>query len=518
MSKNILFLLVGKNSSEHMESDIKLSTCRTTSYITRLLIKHGHNATAYKKDIDEVNYSILDGFKPDIICLQPRADKKLIEWAKKTGALIGMGTGDFIDNKAANNYIKAYDYLSFVAVGGEPYNTWVEIARSIENGECFKNIKGLVYRDGAEIKENGGNCDFDINDLNGLEVILPPGANAAEITTSLGCIGNCSFCSEKLAHKKWQGRDIDGVIAEIKQYADRGYYHIEFADTELEAPDIRLERLTKLCKGIIDLDRPIYYKSMFRPDFSRKATPEVMDLLIKSGLYQTFIGAESGSEEDLKLFNKRCTVQDIKNTVRLFESYGVYTDIGFLMFHPFSTIESLTDNINLLEDLGKADFNTVFTFYRSNVYDRLTMKIKEAGLYHENNNSWSFKENNVWKIFDYVRAYFITMRPTLDRYDQALRLQGWYYYLRKVHAENAEKIEALNAYLRRTESIKQVMSINICIWFKKLLELVKEGFDDKKAISISLSLLNQDFISEITNYLERETKKIDSILGLTDPE
>lgn len=511
---NVLFLLVGKSSSDHMNSDFKISTYRTALYIIRLLRKQGHRAVCHIRNIEEVEYGYLDFFKPDIVCLPLKPDEKLIEWAKNSGAKIGMGIGTF-RSKSANICMNKCDYLDFIVLSGEPYNTWIELTKSIESGKGFKDIKGLVYRNGSEIIENAGSYDFNINDLNDLEVALPSRNNAATITTSLGCIGNCTFCNNKLLHKKWQGRDVNKVIEEIKKYTDNGYYLFDFADAEIEAPDVKLERLRKLCKGIIALNQPIFYTALFRPDFSRKATPEIMDLLVKSGLYQAFVGVESGSNEDLKLFNKRCTVQEAKDTVRLFEKHGVYTGIGFMMFHPFSTIESLTANIDLLDDLGKADFNTIFSFYRSNENDRLTMKAKEEGLYDENIQTWRFKDNKVYKIFSYIRFYFETIRPILDDYDKSLR-QGFYQYLEKKYVEDSEKSGALKAYFKRTESIKQVMSINICIWLRKLLEISKEGFNNEKAVSVSLSLLNKEMIADMADYINHEQKKLDKTLGISE--
>lgn len=514
---NVLFLLVGENSINHM-SEIKLSTCRTVLYTVRLLRKQGHNATYYMKSLEKVDYSLLDELKPDIICLEPETDEKLINWAKSTGALIGMGTGAFPKKEVAQSYIKTYDWLNFVVIGGEPYNTWIEIARSIEAGEGFKNIKGVAYRNGTEIKVNYGSDDFDINDFDDIDILLPHGGDTVIISTSLGCIGNCTFCSEKIYHKKWQGRKIEKVIEEIKAYTDKGYFYFEFADTELEAPDIRLERLTKLCKGIISLNQPISYKAMFRPDFARKATPEIMNLLLESGLHETFIGAESGCQKDLDLFNKKCTVKDIKDTIDLFESRGIHTKIGFIMFHPFSTFDSLEQNVELLEDLGKADFTTISNSYCSNGNDRLTIKSDEDGLYCKDTNKLSFKDSKISHLFFYIYYFFNTMKDTLVRYDRVVSSYGWYRSLYGLYEKSIEKRKAMLAYYKRVSSTMQFISTILCIWFRKLIEVTKEGFTDQKAVSVSVSLINKELISEITDYLERETKKLDKILGVKESE
>ncbi len=514
---NVLFLLVGENSINHV-SETKLSTHRTVLYMIRLLRKHGHNATYYMKSLDKVDYDYLDKCKPDIICLESGPDENLITWAKSTGAIIGMGTGTFPGKEVAMKFLEAYDWLNFVVIGGEPYNTWIEVTRSIEAEEGFKNIKGVAYRDGSEIKINDGRYDFDINDFDDTDILLSHGLSSAIICTSLGCIGNCTFCSEKLEHKKWQGRKIEKVIEEIKNYTDKGCLFFQFADTEIEAPDIRLERLTKLCKGMISLNQPISYQAMFRPDFARKTTPEIMDLLIESGLYEAFIGAESGCQKDLDLFNKRCSVQDVKDTINLFESYGIHTKIGFIMFHPFSTIESLEQNVELLEDLGKADFNTISNIYYANGNDRLTIKTDEEGLYCKDNNKWSFKDSKISSLFFYIYYFFNTMKDTLVRYDGVVSSYGWYRSIYGLYENNIEKRNALLAYYKRVSSTMQFISTILCIWFRKLIEVTKEGFTDEKAVSVSLSFLNKDLLNDVTDYLERETKKLNKIISVKESE
>lgn len=513
MSKRILFLAVDPEGAGTFER-MKIYERRDIGYIAAMLTNKNHNVLVYDKDIKNVDFSELDDFNPDVICLPQQTDLKIIEWvkSKKPGALIGWNTGIITDSKLAKLYMERDNLVDFTPIGGEVFNTWVDLVQGLELGEGLKNVNGIVYREGKEIIENGGIYDFDIKELRTSD--WSSTNENVYITTSLGCIGNCSFCSEKLMHKKWKGRDVDSVIKEIEYFTDNGKSKFVFSDAEIEAPDVKLKKLEQLCLEIIKLDRLIYYQANFRPDFSRKATPQIMFLLSMSGLYRAFIGVESGCQDDLDIFNKKCTVQEAKNTVKLFEKNGIYTRIGFIMFQPFSTIESLTQNIDMLEELGKASFESIFSFYRDQIGCKLHNRIEEAGLYDNNDRRYRFKESSIYPIYNHIKLYFDSLKPAIDKYQSASDWEDWYHYAAEAFKRTGrdEQYESVKTYLDRMGAIKKSMSVNLCNWFRKLLEIAREGFNTEKAIGISCSLLNECLITETAKYLEREREKLDNTL------
>lgn len=511
---NVLFLEVNLIGSDTY-SGIKVYERRNIRYIAGGLQDKGHNVMVYSKNIDKVDYDTLDSFKPDIICFSSYTDPKVAEWAKTQKALKSVGTGTVIELEHGKGILKNRKDLDFIVIGGEPYNTWIDLLDSITAEKGFENVNGIVYRQNDEIKDNGESQAFNIKDLK----MFDSGEVETVLTTSLGCIGNCTFCSDKIFHKKWQGRSIESVIEEIKYYTDKGRTLFHFADAELEAPDLKLQRLARLCKEIIDIGRPIHYKANFRPDFSRKATPEIMDLLVESGLYRAYIGVESGSQDDLNLYNKRCTVQEAKDTVKLFTDYGIYTEIGFIMFNPFSTLNRLALNIDMLEEIGRADFSSIFSYYHANVGDRLANTAKEAGLH--NGAIWHFKDKKVGLLFFFIKTYFDIIRPIIDKYYKAIDGHSFFWCKFRFHSNRGEEeiCSIIQSYIDKVFYIQRGMNLNLCIWFRRLIELAQqEEFDIEQAIGITSSLLNEGFINEMTSNLENETNKIDSALNITYEE
>lgn len=74
-------------------------------------------------------------------------------------------------------------------------------------------------------------------------------------------------------------------------------------------------------------------------------------LLREAGLKRVYLGCETGSRRDLKLFRKGTTVEQNIRAVKLAKSLGIEVNTGMIMFHPLSTLETLQDNIAFIEEV-----------------------------------------------------------------------------------------------------------------------------------------------------------------------
>ena len=512
MSKRILFIAIDPN--DNSGQSMKIYECRDIGYLAGYLRGHGHIIKVYSEEAEKIDFSILDSFEPDIVCLPVNTDSKIINWAKakRPDVLICKGTGSTPADLAAN-WLKYNDYLDYVITGGETFYSWLKLLESIESGTGLNNVKGIVFRDGKEITETTGSYDFDINEL--ITSDLDSNRNQAYITTSFGCIGNCSFCGEKVLHRKWKGRDIKRVVDEIEYFVRNGVYRFHFTDACIEAPDVNLKRLTALCQEIINRNLPILYEANFRPDFSKKATTEIMDLLVRSGLYRAFIGVESGCQDDLSLFNKRCTIKEARETVELFERYNINVDIGFIMFHPFSTLASLKQNIELLDDMGKASFKSLSCEYTPVIGAGLYNKARDAGLLNENTLQLRFQNNAVQDIHILMKSFLDTIdKEAKKTFDGMRGNYGHYIYLMNVYYRNnmLEHYEATQSYLDRMRSMIKTVSILLCNWFRALLSIAEQGFDPDKAIRASFDLINPSLLKALADCIQQENEKIDNSL------
>ena len=65
------------------------------------------------------------------------------------------------------------------------------------------------------------------------------------------------------------------------------------------------------------------------------------------------IGFESGNERGLKILNKRATIEDNWRTIETLRNFPfIYITFGFIMLHPYSTLQDIHDNAKFLHDTG----------------------------------------------------------------------------------------------------------------------------------------------------------------------
>jgi len=70
-----------------------------------------------------------------------------------------------------------------------------------------------------------------------------------------------------------------------------------------------------IAQGLLDRKLDVLYIIYARAEFYKKADDELMRLLSKSGLTSVFIGFESADPNDIKLYGKAASVDDVHNSM-----------------------------------------------------------------------------------------------------------------------------------------------------------------------------------------------------------
>ncbi|HEX7636441.1 MAG TPA: radical SAM protein [Noviherbaspirillum sp.] len=254
-------------------------------------------------------------------------------------------------------------YADIVAVGeGEP--TIFELVQRLYLNEPLENCPGICFR-----AANGELVQTPLRMLmHNLDDLPFPARDQLElhggkleyirISTSRGCVARCTFCSAPHAGNKiqpgkgWRGRSAESVLDEltylVNKYEFRTY---DFIDSTFEDPDgrrIGKERIRKIATGILDRRLDIYYNICMRAENWSDQDSELLQLLFESGLEKVNVGIESGTAEELDLWQKRATVEDNERIIRLLREHGIYLAMGFIQFHPYSTVDTLRRNAEFL--------------------------------------------------------------------------------------------------------------------------------------------------------------------------
>lgn len=232
--------------------------------------------------------------------------------------------------------------------------------------------KNIVTRNNMSGKEP---CYINIDELvfPSREILKNKKSFVANLVTKHGCAGNCSFCSIK---DKKSIRKHESIFHEIISiYEKTNIRCFNFTDASIEDyGQVGKENLRQLCKSLIEYPVKFSFRCYIRADSFRDIESDISLLLDmkKAGFNNIFIGIESANDQDLKIFNKRATVEDNYNITNIMRKVGVDPKFGFIMIYPYSTKESLRNNYKFLSTQKTANIthytNTMEIYYNSPMY------------------------------------------------------------------------------------------------------------------------------------------------------
>lgn len=257
-------------------------------------------------------------------------------------------------------------------VRGEGEVTAVDLASALAEKRTLEGVEGIYYRERNGIFRNRPRKNIEDLDrltfpLRGSLITSSRGQDSRLpgllILSSRGCSGSCTFCSASSFYRLhgpsgWRPRSPRNFVDEI-EYLNSKFGAVSFviSDDNFVCPGRESrERAAHIAREITGRGLRILFGCAFRPDSLNPEDPEDVRLLMmlkKAGLFNVYLGVESACESELRLYHKGTTLRRIIHMLALFESLGIPTEIGFIMFNPFSTAETLTRNAEFLHRIRK---------------------------------------------------------------------------------------------------------------------------------------------------------------------
>jgi anaerobic magnesium-protoporphyrin IX monomethyl ester cyclase len=171
------------------------------------------------------------------------------------------------------------------------------------------------------------------------------GLRQTTLIVTRGCPFSCDFCSKPVWGDLFRKPPLEKVFREIEEIMSLGYTCLWIAD---DCFTLDSEYLTAFCHEMIRRKVPVSWTCLSRVD---RLTPELVDLMKRGGCIRVYLGLESGSNETLRLMNKRVTVEQGIRAVHLFSQAGIGTAGFFMVGYPGETVESVEKTFALVLSL-----------------------------------------------------------------------------------------------------------------------------------------------------------------------
>ena len=165
------------------------------------------------------------------------------------------------------------------------------------------------------------------------------------MNTSRSCPMSCSFCSVRdIWGNLWTHHSAERVVDDI-HYLQRTYGvdGIYFREDFFPASK---KRLVEICELLIRDGLNISWACETRADTT--SDEEIVRLMARAGCVGLYIGAESGSDKMLKVFNKRITSRNIVRTCANAHKYGIAIAMSLIVAHPEETFRDKLDTFSVI--------------------------------------------------------------------------------------------------------------------------------------------------------------------------
>jgi radical SAM superfamily enzyme YgiQ (UPF0313 family) len=269
---------------------------------------------------DMVMISTITSTTPAAYQIAKKIKEKARVLGKDVTVVMGGAHVSFMAQEALDNH------ADFV-VRGEGEHTILDLLSWMENGNdagSVSRIPGLSYKIGTKVYHNEGRPHLrDQDSLPTPELSLIEGWKDPvifPILTSRGCPFDCTFCSvTKMFGHRYRTRSPEKVLEDIKYYR-KAYPKswMFFYDDNFAADKKRTKRLLEL---MIENNVRIPWTAQSRLDVVRDK--ELLELMHRSGCRVLYIGLESVNPETLIEYNKRQTVEEMEEAIKILHQYKI---------------------------------------------------------------------------------------------------------------------------------------------------------------------------------------------------
>lgn len=242
---------------------------------------------------------------------------------------------------------------------GEAEMTVKELALSLSSGDDLRQVKGLSYREGEEVRVNPvrpliqdlDSLPFPARHIvrhNGYRAAIYSGDCPTAMVSSRGCPHHCIYClwPETLYGHKFRARSAANVVDEMEHVVrDYGVDEIYFDDDCLT---LNKKRVLEMCRLLLKRDVDLKWIVQSRVDTVDR---EVLTAMKEAGCHYILFGVESGSPRMLEIMKKRISLDRVRQAFKDCRELGIRTQAFFLFGVPGETQETVEETIEFAKEI-----------------------------------------------------------------------------------------------------------------------------------------------------------------------
>lgn len=257
---------------------------------------------------------------------------------------------------------------------GEGEHGFRELCQRLAAGQDIAGIPGLSFRSNGRVVRGEPQTidDLDSLPLPARDVLkydgyftnwggwhIPDFAKSATLLTSRGCPYHCTFCARLTPELgKWRPRSTENVFEELRQLSEEGCRTVYVVDENFTVDIARLRQLCEmLLKNNLGLEF-LFEGALHHIDDS------TLKLMHKAGFRAVIVGVESGSDAQLKRFNKPARSEEMAAGIRRAKKAHMIVGGFFIVGGPGETDEDAEASLKFLREVRPhvAD-NTILHVY-----------------------------------------------------------------------------------------------------------------------------------------------------------
>lgn len=327
------------------------------NYLATPLVKAGYNVSIIDFQVDHLNkVQYFNSFKnTDYVLIScftfaHNIIQKIIRDIKTANNKAVIICGGPLCNET-QKHIDNADLTVF----GEADLMIVKILELISGEKSLENIPGLCYKHNGTLKKNPGIMEVENLDLVDIPLFDLTSdkdygyvygiklKNFFPVITTRGCPFRCSFCT--FQNVKYRERSVENVIQEINIRVDAGAKYIVFCDDNFL---LHTKRANAIFDYIINNKLDIKIIIQGRVDMIDHSLALKMK---QANVIMLIFGIESVNQDVLDFYNKKITIEKIRQVIEIVNSFGIITISGLIIGAP---VEEMKHFDNIIEFFSEA--------------------------------------------------------------------------------------------------------------------------------------------------------------------